>query len=110
MRPSLLLLVSILAYAQAPNNAPDPAYEPLTKAYQLLQNKQYDEAIRFFRLALMSNPPNGTALFGLAEGYRASGQHAAALRTYRRYVELMPDGPEATQARTHIRALESKGR
>jgi hypothetical protein len=80
------------------------------QGYVALHRQKYIQAIRFFRLALMSNPPNGTALFGLAEGYRASGQHTAALRTYQRYVELMPDGPEVTQARAHIRVLESKGR
>jgi len=80
------------------------------QGYVALQRKSYIQAIRFFRLALMTNPPNGTALFGLAEGYRAAGQHTAALRAYRRYVELMPNGPDAAQARAHIRALESKGR
>ena len=80
------------------------------QGYVALHRQKYIQAIRFFRLALMTNPPNGTALFGLAEGYRASGQHAAALRTYRRYLELMPNGPDAAQARAHIRALESKGR
>ena len=80
------------------------------QGYVALHRQRYIQAIRFFRLALMSNPPNGTALFGLAEGYRASGQHTAALRTYRRYMDLMPNGPEAMQARAHIRALESKGR
>ena len=44
MRLSLLLLVSTLAWAQPP----DPAYQPLRRAYQYLQNKQYDEAIEFF--------------------------------------------------------------
>jgi hypothetical protein len=80
------------------------------QGYVALHRQRYIQAIRFFRLALMSNPPNGTALYGLAEGYRAAGQHTAALRTYQRYVELMPNGPEVTQARAHIRALESKGR
>jgi hypothetical protein len=80
------------------------------QGYVALQRKNYIQAIRFFRLALMTNPPNGTALFGLAESYRASGQHAAALRAYRRYVELMPNGPDAAQTRAHLRALEGKGR
>jgi hypothetical protein len=78
------------------------------QGYVALHRQKYIQAIRFFRLALMSNPPNGTALFGLAEGYRLSGQHAGALRTYRRYVELMPNGPDGAQARAHLRALESK--
>jgi hypothetical protein len=78
------------------------------QGYVALHRQKYIQAIRFFRLALISNPPNGTALFGLAEGYRLSGQHAGALRTYRRYVELMPNGPDGAQARAHLRALENK--
>jgi hypothetical protein len=79
------------------------------QGYVALHRQKHTQAIRFFRLALMTNPPNGTALFGLAESYRAAGQHTAALRAYRRYAELMPNGPDAGQARAHIRALESKG-
>ena len=84
MRLSLLLLVSILAYAQAP---PDPAYEPLTKAYQLLQNKQYDEAIGFFLKGIEAAPARAGIRKDLAYTYlkvgeseEARDQFAAAMR------------------------------
>ena len=109
---------SVAAEAAAPEQVrvegstaePNSPQALAAQGYVALHRQRYIQAIRFFRLALMSNPPNGTALFGLAEGYRASGQHTAALRTYRRYMDLMPNGPEAMQARAHIRALVSKGR
>ena len=53
MRLSLLLLLSTLASGQTPA---DPAYQPLSKAYQLLQTKQYDEAIRGLTRTLDLDP------------------------------------------------------
>ena len=84
MRLSLLLLVSILAaFAQAP----DPAYEPLTKAYQLLQNKQYDSAITFFLKGIEASPARPDIRKDLAyvylkvgESEEARDQFAAAMR------------------------------
>lgn len=78
------------------------------QGYAALNHRQYDQAIVHFRQALSGNPSNGTALFGLAEAYRESGQKAAALKVYRRYVQLLPSGPDAGSARLQIRLLEGK--
>jgi cytochrome c-type biogenesis protein CcmH/NrfG len=75
-----------------------------------LNHHQPSRAIPLFKRALASNPNNGTALFGLAEAYRSAGQIAPALQAYRRYVELLPSGPDAGSARHSIRVLESKRR
>jgi len=80
------------------------------QGYVALNHRQPAKAIGLFKRALASNPNNGTALFGLAEAYRTANQHPAALQAYRRYVELLPSGPDAGSARFQIRTLESKKR
>lgn len=80
------------------------------QGYAALDRQAYAEAARLFRRTLVERPSNGTAIFGLAESYRSMGFRAAALRTYRRYVEVLPKGPDAGRARAHIRALEAKKR
>ena len=52
MRLWILLLACGLAAAQTP----DPAYEPLTKAYEALRTRSYDDAIAFFLRAIAAAP------------------------------------------------------
>lgn len=80
------------------------------QGYVALNHRQPSKAISLFKQALAGNPTNGTALFGLAEAYRSAGRIALALRAYRRYVELLPSGPDAGSALHSIRVLESKKR
>jgi cytochrome c-type biogenesis protein CcmH/NrfG len=80
------------------------------QGYVALNHRQPSRAIALFKQALASNPSNGTALFGLAEAYRIAGQTAPALQSYRRYVELLPSGPDMGSARNQIRLLENKRR
>jgi Tfp pilus assembly protein PilF len=74
MRLSLLLLVSTLAYAQPP----DPAYELLSKAYQYLQDKQYDEAIDLFLKGIEAAPDRPAIRKDLAYTYLKVGEPEAA--------------------------------
>jgi predicted Zn finger-like uncharacterized protein len=94
-----------------PSRAQPGAPEALAaQGYAALTHRQYPQAIGLFKRALVGSPSNGTALFGLAEAYRASGQKMAALLTYRRYVNAFPAGPNAIAARTQVRLLEGKKR
>lgn len=68
---------------------------------------QYNEAISAFRTAFELYP-KPELLFNLAQAQRISGDHAAALRSYERYVELEPSGPASDDARTHIAILVSE--
>jgi len=79
-------------------------------AYSALGRRQYNQAILLFKHALSSSPSNGTILFGLAEAYRGGGQKMLALQTYRRYLDILPAGPQAASARAHVRLLEGKRR
>jgi hypothetical protein len=91
----------------AKSNAPPSL---AAQGYVALNHHQPSRAIALFKRALASNPTNGTALFGLAEAHRIAGQSAPALQAYRKYVDLLPSGPDAGSARYQIRLLENKRR
>ena len=78
------------------------------QGYVAFNRRQFPQAIALFKQALAGNPSNGTALFGLAEAYRESGQKAPALKCYRRYIQILPSGPNAGSARLQIKLLEGK--
>jgi tetratricopeptide (TPR) repeat protein len=91
--------------SRAQSGAPEAV---AAQGYAALTHRRYGQAVVLFKRALAGSPSNGTALFGLAEAYRESGQKTAALHTYRRYVETFPAGPNAIAARTQVRLLEGK--
>src|SRR6476660_7161984 len=78
MRLSLLLLVSMLSQAQGPGAASDPAYGPLTKAYQSLKTKQYDAAILLFLSAIEVAPSRPAIRKDLAYTYLKVGENETA--------------------------------
>jgi predicted Zn finger-like uncharacterized protein len=78
------------------------------QGYVALGHHEYLEAVKLFRQELAQSPINGTALFGLAEAYRGAGKNQQALKTYRRYVDILPFGPDVGSARFQIRSLEAK--
>src|SRR5260370_15470935 len=86
MRLSLLLLVSTPAYAQPP----DPAYQPLSKAYQYLQDKQYDEAIDFFLKGIEAAPERSAIRKDLADAYLKVGEPEAARDQFAAAMRLDP--------------------
>lgn len=86
MRLSLLLLASILAYGQSP----DPAYEPLTRAYQLLKDKQYDEAITFFLKGIEAAPSRAAVRKDLAYAYLKIGETEEARDQFAAAMALDP--------------------
>ena len=74
MRLSLFLLVSMLAFAQPPGPLPDPAYEPLSKAYQCMKDKRYDDAIGFFSKGIEAAPDRPAVRKDLAYAYLKVGE------------------------------------
>ena len=102
-----LLRPKSAAAAASVKGAPPPQ-TLAAQGYAAFNRRQFDQAIGLFKQALVGNPSNGTALFGLAEAYRETGQKAAALKCYRRYVQILPSGPDAGAARLQIRLLEGK--
>ena len=90
MRLSLFLLVSTLAFAQPPGPLPDPAYGPLTKAYQLLKNKQYDGAIAFFLKGIEAAPDRPAIRKDVAYAYLKVGETEAARDQFAEAMRLDP--------------------
>jgi predicted Zn finger-like uncharacterized protein len=80
------------------------------QGYVALHRRLYPLAVALFKRAIVGDPNNPSAIFGLAEAYRSSGQKTEALIIYRRYVNVAPTGPDAAAARLHIRQLGGKKR
>ncbi|MDY7229219.1 zinc-ribbon domain-containing protein [Hyalangium rubrum] len=94
------------AYAAAAELSPDrgEAYAGRGMAFLDLGDTRQAEAE--FKQALKFNPRYGEAIIGLAETYRSQGKKAEAIRYYERYLEILPNGPEAAVARTAIERLK----
>ncbi len=54
------------------------------------------------------NPRYGAAVIGLARTYLAQGKKEKAIDSYEKYLEILPDGPEATAARQKLRQLKGE--
>lgn len=80
---------------------------PAAQGYAALNHGDYAQAIVLLKRALDGSPGNGTALFGLAEAYRGAGHKVQALHCYRRYLAMMPAGPDAAPARLRVHSLEA---
>lgn len=50
------LVLCSLAGAQTPAPSADPAYVPLSQAYEFLRNRDYDKAIALFEKAIAAAP------------------------------------------------------
>jgi predicted Zn finger-like uncharacterized protein len=94
------------AYAEAAELEPDRAepYSGRGMAYLDLGDTQQAETE--FKQALKINANYGEAIIGLAETYRSRGKKAEAIRYYERYLEILPNGPEASVARSAIERLK----
>jgi len=86
MRLWILLLAASLAAAQTP----DTAYEPLSKAYQALRTRNYDDAIAFFLKALEAAPARPNLRKDLAYTYLKIGENVAARDQFREAMRLDP--------------------
>ncbi|MGA1994146.1 MAG: tetratricopeptide repeat protein [Bryobacteraceae bacterium] len=78
MRLLVLLGVGALAWAQPP----DPAYEPLARAYAALKAKDYDAAVAGFRAAGTLAPDRASIHKDLAYTYLKIGENELARREF----------------------------
>ena len=69
---------------------PDPAYEPLSKAYEALRNRNYHEAIAGFLKALEAAPGRVAVRKDLAYTYLKIGENEAARDQFREAMRLEP--------------------
>jgi tetratricopeptide (TPR) repeat protein len=71
---------------------------------EFLDANAYSEAVAEFETAL-SLLPLPELLFNIAQAYRLKGDARHALQMYARFVEVIPDGSIADEARAHIAVL-----
>ncbi|MEX2262116.1 MAG: tetratricopeptide repeat protein [Bryobacteraceae bacterium] len=79
-----------LAAAVALAQAPDPAYDPLDKAYLALRQRDYDTAIGFFRKAVESAPDRASIRKDLAYAYLKIGEDENARLEFGEAARLDP--------------------
>lgn len=93
-------------YDKALDLKPDRAEPYAGKGLCLLDMANTSAAIASFDEALKLNRRYGPAIMGMAEAQRTSGNNAKAVEYYERYLEVLPDGPEAAVARNGIERLK----
>jgi len=76
-------------------------------AYLQLDRQRPLAAIATFKRALGYSPEFASALFGLAEAYRAQGEIGPAAESYRKYIAVAPTAPDAPAARRQLKEMES---
>jgi tetratricopeptide (TPR) repeat protein len=92
-------------YGRASDLKPDRVEPMAGRALVLLDMGQKLQAEAAFQQALKVNPRYAVAVMGLAETYRMLGKKEQAIQQYERYLELLPDGPEAGVARSALTRL-----
>ena len=76
-------------------------------AFVALDRGKIPAAYELFKRALTAKSSFGPALFGMAEIHRARGEKALAVQSYQRYLQVSPNGKEASVARRQVSALQS---
>jgi tetratricopeptide (TPR) repeat protein len=94
------------AYGEAAELEPDRAEPYSGRGMAYLDLGDARQAATEFKQALKINANYGEAIIGLAETYRSQGKKAEAIRYYERYLEVLPNGPEASVARSAIERLK----
>jgi Tfp pilus assembly protein PilF len=90
MRTAVLFLMAGLALAQPP----DPAYPPLTRAYEALKTRDYDTAIANFLKGIEAAPERASIRKDLAYTYLKVGENILARDQFH---EAMTIDPKDTQ-------------
>ena len=94
------------AYDKAIALKPDRAEPVAGRGLTLLDLGQRSEAESAFREALRLNPRYAVAVMGLAETYRHMGRNTDAIEYYKRYLDILPNGPEAPVAKAALERLK----
>lgn len=82
------ILIAAAVVAQTPS--PDPAYQPLERAYKALQEKDYDSAVGSFRDAIALAPRRASVRTDLAYTLLKVGENDAAREEFGEAIRLQP--------------------
>ncbi len=68
----------------------------------------HDDVIAILKVALQKDPQHALSNFRLAQSYEAKGLYKEAVQYYQKYVNLVPQGSRAEQARKKIAELSRR--
>src|SRR5262249_27531842 len=102
------LALALEAFAKAADLRPDRAEPFAGRGLALLQMGDPGQAEASFQEALKLNSHFGIAVIGLAKAYLAQGRKDKAADYYARYLEILPDGPEAHGAKLALTKLRQE--
>jgi len=94
------------AYDQALALQPDDIEATTGTGFCYLDMGSYGSAIGAFKKALKRNPSYADAIMGLAESYKYQGNKDEAVKYYQRYLDVLPNGPEASVAKRNLSELK----
>ena len=95
-------------YGQAADLEPERV-EPLAgRGLALLDLGKALQAEAALQQAIKVNPRYAPAIMGLAETYRVLNKESQAVEWYQKYLDVLPNGPEANVARTNIERLKPR--
>jgi tetratricopeptide (TPR) repeat protein len=97
---------ALQAYSEALALKPQDVEAMTGKGLCLLDLGNNSGAVAAFQAALQVNSRYGDAIIGLAEAYKYKRDNANALKYYKRYLEVLPNGPEASVAKSNLEQLK----
>ena len=97
---------ALAMFTRAAELRPDRVEPQSAGGFALLDMEKPDQAEQVFKGALEVNPRYGPALIGMAEASKALGKKAQAIEYYQKYLDVLPNGPEAAVAKNSIERLK----
>ncbi|HEX7285877.1 MAG TPA: tetratricopeptide repeat protein [Candidatus Angelobacter sp.] len=85
---------------------PHRAQKDIEVGNYYLRHKNYRAALERFRDALLYKPNDAEATFGLATTQEGMQLFAQAYKSYSKYLDILPDGPLAPQAKDAMKRIE----
>jgi tetratricopeptide (TPR) repeat protein len=100
--------LAVEAFGKAADLRPDRAEPFGGRGLALLKMGDLTQAESSFQEALKLNPNFGIAVIGLAKTYLSQGKKDKAADYYGKYLEILPDGPEANGAKLALKRLRQE--
>ncbi len=100
--------LAVEAFGKAADLRPDRAEPFGGRGLALLKIGDLTQAEASFQEALKLNPNFGIAVIGLAKTYLSQGLKDKAADYYGKYLEILPDGPEANGAKLALKRLRQE--
>ena len=97
---------ALALYREASELAPSDPRVSTGMGWCYVDLERFADATRVFADVLKSHPRDALSHFGLAEASRAMGDAEQARDSYRKYLEIAPQGPDARIARLALDELE----